>query len=261
MSLPTKSFWPGERSGPPSLSTDVSSGPGGCGRLAQGSGQLTSLSFLFLSIFPYERLFEGCCFSGLPRGVLSIGIQGSWFLLSDFGNLFLTRKNITEGPFLASLGYTCSLVHTNLKFQPLHSETEGPVSDLIFRSIHSPLDSRMHSSIFNLISLFTQTQRAEGRMELTGLIISSHLLSPMCQNCIFIIPSISILPVVSKGSRWCGEQEPDSGIKLGHELWPQVLLLKVLVQGLADNSSAQWDRGSAHWAFTSAFRQSPETDG
>lgn len=199
-----------------------------------GSGQLTSLSFLFLSIFTCKRLFGGCCFSDLPRGVLSIGVQGSWFLLSGFGNVFLTRKNITEGPFLASLGDTHPLVHTSLKFHPLHWETERPVFDLICRSIHSPLDSWMHSSIFNLISLFTQTHWGERRMELTGLIISSHLLSPKCQNCISIIPSISILPVVSKGSCWCGEQEPDSGIKLGHGLWPRVLLLnsRFLFRGL-----------------------------
>lgn len=198
----------------------------------------------------FFRFAQGCAFYRHSRQLV---------LLSDFGNVFLTRKS-TEGPFLASLGYTCFLVRTNLKFHPLHSETEGPVSDLIFRSIHSALDSRMHSSIFNLISLFTQAQRAERRVQLTGLIISSHLLLPMCQNCISVIPSISILPVVSKGSCWCGEQEPDSGIKLGHGLWPG-MLLKALVQGLADNSSTWWGWGSAHWAFTSAFRQSPETDG
>lgn len=84
----------GERSGPSLLSTDASSGPPvalfqvtarGTPRMAlPGCGQLTSLSFLFHSTSTCKRLFEGYCFSGLPRGVLSIDVQGTWFLLSNF---------------------------------------------------------------------------------------------------------------------------------------------------------------------------------
>lgn len=202
----------------------------------------------------FFRFAQGCAFFRRSRQLVFV----IWFQKCISHKAEHNRGSLSGQPWI----YTCSLVHTNLKFHPLHSETEGPVSDLIFRSIYSLLDSRMHSSIFNLISLFTQTQRGERRMKLTGLITSSHLLSPMCQNCISIIPSISILPVVSKGSCWCGEQELGSGTKLGHALWPQVLLLKSrhLFRGL-QTTQVLSGAGVQRWTFTSAFRQSPKIDG
>lgn len=110
--------------------------------------------------------------------------------------------------------WRCSLPHVHAfeAFSP--SKTGRPVPDLICRSVCSPFSSCMHSGVFNLISLFTQTPQDERRMELTALIISTHFLSSVYQNCISIFLSLSILPRTSKGLCWCDRLGQDSGIPM-----------------------------------------------
>lgn len=124
----------------------------------------------------------------------------------------------------------------------------------------------MHSDVFNLISLFTQTQRDERRMELTALIISTHLPLPLCQNCISIFPSISILPVVSKGKCRCGRLGPDLRIKQAHNAVAASGAAEAngLVQQLQDDCALKRSMGpgiSALCFHLSVFRQTPELDG
>lgn len=160
-----------------------------CGRLTRARpafAQLTSL-FLLLSCLPSLGDVWGCWFADLPRVALLM------LEAAGFCHPALKRRS----PFCRC--WRCSLPHVHAfeAFSP--SKTGRPVPDLICRSVCSPFSSCMHSGVFNLISLFTQTPQDERRMELTALIISTHFLSSVYQNCISIFLSLSILPRTSKG--------------------------------------------------------------
>lgn len=160
--------------------------------------QLTAL-LLLLSCLPLQGAVWGCWFADLPRVVLLM-LEAAWFCLT------LKRGS----PFCCCWRRLLPHVHAFEAFPP--SKTGRPEPDLICRSVCSPFSSCTHSGVFNLISLFTQTPQDERRMELTALIISTHFLSSVYQNCISIFLSLSILPRTSKGLCWCDGLGQDSGI-------------------------------------------------